>query len=163
MIKINSAQGVPKELRKVRHFSSIIIKKLKFESINSENINSFTFEELTDINKILSLTDFILTKYEHKKNMRLILKEFVDLITKSTNSLESIDDEVEEMLIFSNAEISRLKNIQRNFSKKNDFVFNENEPENEQNSKNSVNNLTRFSTDVYSSNYPVKSHVIPSR
>ena len=163
MIKINSAQGVPKELRKVRHFSSIIIKKLKFESINSENINSFTFEELTDINKILSLTDFILTKYEHKKNMRLILKEFVNLITKSTNSLESIDDEVEEMLIFSNAEISRLKNIQRNFSKKNDFVFNENEPENEQNSKNSVNNLTRFSTDVYSSNYPVKSHVIPSR
>ena len=163
MIKINSAQGVPKELRKVRHFSSIIIKKLKSESINSENINSFTFEELTDINKILSLTDFILTKYEHKKNMRLILKEFVDLITKSTNSLESIDDEVEEMLIFSNAEISRLKNIQRNFSKKNDFVFNENEPENEQNSKNSVNNLTRFSTDVYSSNYPVKSHVIPSR
>ena len=67
MIKINSTQVVSKELRKVRHFSSIITKKLKSESISSENINSFTFEELTDINKILSLTDFILTKYEHKK------------------------------------------------------------------------------------------------
>ena len=156
MIKINSAQGVPKELRKVRHFSSIIIKKLKSESINSENINSFTFEELTDINKILSLTDFILTKYEHKKSMRLILNEFVDLITKSANSLESIDDDVEEMLISSTAEISRLKSIQHNFSKENDFIFNENKPQNEQNSKNSVNNLTRFSTDVYSPNYPSK-------
>jgi len=122
MIKINSTQVVSKELRKVRHFSSIITKKLKSESISSENINNFTFEELTDINKILSLTDFILTKYEHKKSMRLILNEFVDLITKSTNSLESIDDDVEEMLISSTAEISRLKSIQHNFSKKNGFV-----------------------------------------
>ena len=111
MIKINSTQVVSKELRKVRHFSSIITKKLKSESISSENINSFTFEELTDINKILSLTDFILTKYEHKKSMRLILNEFVDLITKSANSLESIDDDVEEMLISSTAEILRLKSI----------------------------------------------------
>jgi len=156
MIKINSTQVVSKELRKVRHFSSIITKKLKSESISSENINSFTFEELTDINKILSLTDFILTKYEHKKSMRLILNEFVDLITKSANSLESIDDDVEEMLISSTAEISRLKSIQRNFSKKNDSIFNENKLENEVNSKNSLNNLTIFSTDVYSSNYPSK-------
>ena len=156
MIKFNSAHGIPKELRKVRNFSSIVTKKLKSESISPENINSFTFEELTDINKILSLTDFILTKYEHKKNMLLILNEFVDLITKSANSLESIDDEVEEMLISSMAEISRLKSIQCNFSKKNDSIFNENKAENEQNSENSVNNLTRFSTDVYSPNYPSK-------
>ena len=156
MIKINSTQVVSKELRKVRHFSSIITKKLKSESISSENINSFTFEELTDINKILSLTDFILTKYEHKKSMRLILNEFVDLITKSANSLESIDDDVEEMLISSTTEISRLKSIQRNFSKKNDSIFNENKLENEANSKNSLNNLTIFSTDVYSPNYPSK-------
>ena len=156
MIKINSTQVVSKELRKVRHFSSIITKKLKSESISSENINSFTFEELTDINKILSLTDFILTKYEHKKSMRLILNEFVDLITKSANSLESIDDDVEEMLISSTAEISRLKSIQRNFSKKNDSIFNENKLENEVNSKNSLNNLTIFSTDVYSTKYPSK-------
>ena len=88
--------------------------------------------------------------------MRLILEEFVDLITKSANSLESIDDEVEEMLISSTTEILRLKNIQRNFSKKNDSILNENKPNNEQNSKNSVNNLTRFSTDVYSPNYPSK-------
>jgi len=156
MIKINSTQVVSKELRKVKHFSSIITKKLKSESISSENINSFTFEELTDINKILSLTDFILTKYEHKKSMRLILNEFVDLITKSANSLESIDDDVEEMLISSTTEISRLKSIQRNFSKKNDSIFNENKLENEVNSKNSLNNLTIFSTDVYSPNYPSK-------
>jgi len=156
MIKINSTQVVSKELRKVKHFSSIITKKLKSESISSENINSFTFEELTDINKILSLTDFILTKYEHKKSMRLILNEFVDLITKSANSLESIDDDVEEMLISSTTEISRLKSIQRNFSKKNDSIFNENKLENEANSKNSLNNLTIFSTDVYSPNYPSK-------
>jgi len=50
----------------------------------------------------------------------------------------------------------RLKNIQRNFSKKNDPIFNENESDNEQNSKNSVNNLTRFSTDIYSPNCPSK-------
>ena len=156
MIKINSAQDMSKELRKVRHFSSIVIKKLKSESINSENINNFTIEELTDINKILSLSNFLLTKYENKKHMRLILEEFVDLITKSANSLESIDDEVEEMLISSTTEILRLKNIQRNFSKKNDPIFNENESDNEQNSKNSVNNLTIFSTDVYSPNYPSK-------
>ena len=156
MIKINSAQGIPNELRKVRHFSSIVLKKLKSESISSENINSFTLEELTDINKILSLTDFLLTKYENKKHMRLILKEFIDLITKSANSLESIDDEVEEMLISSTAEISRLKSIQRNLSKKNDSIFDENNAESEQNSENSVNNLTTFSTDIYSSNYPSK-------
>ena len=163
MIKINSAQDVPKELRKIRRFSSIVIKKLKSESISSENINNFTFEELTDINKILSLTNFLLTKYEHKKNMHLILKEFADLITKSANSLESIDDDVEELLISSTTEISRLKNIQHNFSKKNDSIFNENKVDNEQNSKNSVNNLTRFSTDVYSPNYPLKFHVISDR
>ena len=154
--KINSVQDTSKELRKVRRFSSIIIKKLKSESINSENINSFTLEELTDINKILSLANFLLTKYENKKHMRLILKEFIDLITKSANSLESIDDEVEEMLISSTAEISRLKSIQCNLSKKNDSIFDENKAESEQNGENSVNNLTIFSTDVYSPNCPSK-------
>ena len=54
MIKINSTQVVSKELRKVRHFSSIITKKLKSESISSENINSFTFEELTDIIEVIN-------------------------------------------------------------------------------------------------------------
>ena len=88
--------------------------------------------------------------------MHLILKEFVDLITKSANSLESIDDDVEELLISSTTEISRLKSIHRNFSRKNDSIFNETKPENEQNGKNGVNNLTRFSTDVYSLNCPSK-------
>ena len=88
--------------------------------------------------------------------MRLILNEFIYLITKAANSLESIDDDVEEMLISSTAEISRLKSIQNNFSKKNSSIFNENKLENEVNSKNSVNNLTIFPTDVYSPNYPSK-------
>ena len=72
MLKIIPRNSL-KEHKKIKQFSSIIKDRLDSEFKNTKKINTLTFEELSDFNKILTISDFILTKYEHKKNVYSIL------------------------------------------------------------------------------------------
>ena len=148
MLKIIPRNSL-KEHKKIKQFSSIIKDKLNSESRNVKKINTFTFEELSDLSKILTISDFILAKYEHKKNVHSILNEFVDLIKETENSIILMDDEIEELTLSANVPINHIMEIKNRISKKHGFDLDE-YTKHEEDTANSSNNLTTSSIDVNS-------------
>jgi len=142
-----------KDLKKVRIFSFLAEKKLsQFDKKDENKIENMTFEQLRDLQQLTSAANFILLKYEDNKEVYSLLKDFVDMIHNSSESVDLLNDKIMEMLVSAESAISRIKNLQgdvsENFSltstaKKND----ENEPK--ITTRASTNNLTKSATAVY--------------
>ena len=142
-----------KDLKKVRIFSFLAEKKLsQFDKKDENKIKNMTFEQLQDLQQLTSAANFILLKYEDNKEVYSLLKDFVDMIHNSSESVDLLNDKIMEMIVSAENAISRIKNLQgdvsENFSimptsKMND----ENEPK--ITTKASTNNLTKSATAVY--------------
>ena len=142
-----------KDLKKVRIFSFLAEKKLsQFDKKDENKIENMTFEQLRDLQQLTSAANFILLKYEDNKEVYSLLKDFVDMIHNSSESVDLLNDKIMEMLVSAESAISRIKNLQgdvsENFSLISTSKMNdENEPK--ITTKASTNNLTKSATAVY--------------
>ncbi len=142
-----------KDLKKVRIFSFLTEKKLsEFNKKDEHKIENMTFEQLQDLQQLTSAANFILLKYEDNKEVYSLLKDFVDMIHNSSESVDLLNDKIIEMLVSAESAISRIKNLQgdvsENFSLISTSKMNdENEPK--ITTKASTNNLTKSATAVY--------------
>lgn len=157
MTFLKSRRSFSKDLEFVRNISEKIDRKLS-QSNNSINpkIDKLSLEELQDLDKIVRIADFILFKYEDKKETSSLLKNFVSIIHDSAESIEEIDDEVYELIISAEDSINKLKEIHTNVSEKFDIEKSgiktiEYGPEN------SSNNLTKATIEINSQDYPQNS------
>lgn len=148
-------------MEKVRKFSVIVNKKIdSFREKEHKKIEKLSDTELQDLHEILRIADYILTKHEMNKDFHSILKEFVGIINNSVTSVETLDDEISELVISAESIINRIKNIQDRVS--NDFNFEAKRTEGkieEISSKSSPINLTKSSTGVYPQGYQQNSPV----
>ena len=157
MTFLKSRRSFSKDLEFVRNISEKIDRKLS-QSNNSINpkIDKLSLEELQDLDKIVRIADFILFKYDDKKETSSLLKHFVSIIHDSAESIEEIDDEVSELIISAEDSINKLKEIHTNVSEKYDIEKSgiktiEDGPEN------SSNNLTKVTIEINSQDYPQNS------
>ena len=157
MTFLKSGRSFSKDLEFVRNISEKIDRKLS-QSNNSINtkIDKLSLEELQDLGKIVRIADFMLFKYEDKKETSSLLKNFVSIIRDSAESIEEIDDEVSELIISAEDSINKLKEIHTDVSEKYDLK-NSGIKTIEEGSKNSSNNLTKATIEINSQDYPQNS------
>ncbi len=152
MTFIKSGRNFSKDLEFVRNISYKIDKKLSNSDSKNTKIDKLSVEELQDLNKIVSLADFLLCKYEDKKETHSILEHFVSIIRESAESIEEIDDEVSELIISAEDSINKVKEVHTNISEKFDFKKSDiKTPEDDL--ENSSNNLTNFAIEINSQGY----------
>jgi len=150
---LNPKTDLPKDISNIQSISAKIEKKL---SVSGVQIDKLTLEELQDINKIVGLANFMLCKYEDKKETRLILQHFVSIIGDSAQSMESVDDDISELILSAEDSINKVKNMHSKISEKSDLeksYLDESDVE----SKNGSFNLTNFTTPINTSKYQEKS------
>jgi len=154
---LKSKRIFSKDLEFLRNISEKIDKKLS-QSNNSINpkIDKLSLEELQDLDKIVRLADFMLFKYEDKKETRSLLKNFVSIIRDSAESIEEIDDEVSELIISAEDSINKIKEIHTHVSEKYDLK-NSGIKTIKDESENSSNNLTKATIEINSQEYPQNS------
>ena len=142
-----------KDLKKVRIFSFLAEKKLsQFDKKDEHKIENMTFEQLQDLQQLTSAANFILLKYEDNKEIYSLLKDFVDMIHNSSESVDLLNDKIIEMLVSAESAISRIKNLQSDVSENFSLIStNKQKVENEPKivPKTSTNNLTKSATAVY--------------
>ena len=157
MTFLKSGRSFSKDLEFVRNISEKIDRKLS-QSNNSINpkIDKLSLEELQDLGKIVRIADFMLFKYEDKKETSSLLKNFVSIIRDSAESIEEIDDEVSELIISAEDSINKLKEIHTDVSEKYDLEKSDTKPI-EEGPKNSSNNLTKATIEINSQEYPQNS------
>ncbi len=142
-----------KDLKKVRIFSFLAEKKLsQFDKKDENKIKNMTFEQLQDLQQLTSAANFILLKYEDNKEVYSLLKDFVDMIHNSSESVDLLNDKIMEMIVSAENAISRIKNLQGDVSENFSIIStskmnDENEPK--ITTKASTNNLTKSATAVY--------------
>ena len=151
---LNSKRNFSKDIERIRTLSSKIDKKLsEAKSSDNDKLDKLTLEELQDLNKIVGIADFMLCKYDDKKEMRSILKHFVSIISDTANSLENLDDEISELIISAEDSINKVKEMHTHISEKSDLKKRyHNGPEYNE-AETSAINLTNFGTEVNPAEY----------
>jgi len=152
LITLNSKRNFSKDIERIRLLSSKIDKKLS-EAKSSDNIDKLTLEELQDLDKIVGLADFMLCKYDDKKEMRSILKHFVSIISDTANSLDSLDDEISELIISAEDSINKVKDMHMHISEKSDFKKRYRDGPDYSEAETSAINLTNFGTELNTTEY----------
>ncbi|GKS66595.1 hypothetical protein YTPLAS73_01420 [Nitrosarchaeum sp.] len=152
---LNLKANLPNDISNIQSISAKIEKKI---SAFDAKIDKLTVEELQDINKIVGLASFMLCKYEDKKEARLILQHFVSIIGESAQSMESIDDDISELILSAEDSINKVKNMHSKLSEKSDLERSYLD-ESDDISKNGSFNLTNFTTPINTSIYQEKSPV----
>ncbi len=150
---ISSKRGFTPDIDHLQSLSAKIEKKLSTSNTPDVEINKLTLEELQDINKIVKLANFMLFKYEDKKETRLILQHFVSIITESAQSIECIDDEISELILSAEDSINKVKNIHSKISENSDLEKSYLDESDGNEPKTSSINLTNFTTAVNPSEY----------
>ncbi|PIN84195.1 MAG: hypothetical protein COV65_01590 [Nitrosopumilales archaeon CG11_big_fil_rev_8_21_14_0_20_33_24] len=150
---LNPKADLPKDISNIRSISVKIEKKL---SASDVKIDKLTLEELQDINKIVGLANFMLCKYEDKKETRLILQHFVSIIGESAQSMENVDDDISELILSAEDSINKVKNMHSKISEKSDLKKSYLDDSDDE-SKNGSINLTNFTTPFNTSKYQEKS------
>ena len=160
MMKLKS-QKIKKDLNKVKKFSSLVEKELfRFDKKNEKKLEKLSLEELKDLHQLLQIANYILSKHEDKKEIRSLLKEFVDMINYSTLSVDILNDDIQELVISAEISIEKIKNLQGNVSE--NFSFNTTKRNFEAKApkpthRTSTNNLTKSTTGLYPQEYLSKS------
>lgn len=155
------SQKIKKDLNKVKKFSSLVEKELsRFDKKNEKKLEKLSLEELKDLHQLLQIANYILSKHEDKKEIRSLLKEFVDMINYSTLSVDILNDDIQELVISAEISIEKIKNLQGNVSE--NFSFNTTKRNFEAKSpkpthRTSTNNLTKSTTGLYPQGYLSKS------
>lgn len=98
-------------LDKIKTLSSKIELKIsqKDKDENDSFIETLSVEELKDIRQVMLAAEYLLTKYQDKRDIKEFLQEFIGLILNASNSVNGLKDELEDLVI--SAEFA-LKQIQ---------------------------------------------------
>ncbi len=163
MITLNSKRNFSKDIERIRILSSKIDKKLSEVKSSDDKIDKLTLEELQDLNKIVGIADFMLCKYDDKKEMRSILKHFVSIISDTANSLENLDDEISELIISAEDSINKVKDMHTHISEKSDFKKKYHDGPEYNESETSAINLTNFGTEINTAKYQQNSQGLMRR
>lgn len=160
-MNILKTRNLKNDLEKVRKLSSLVDKKIEEHGQkDAKKIEKLSPTELQDLHEILRIADYILTKHEMNKDFHSILKEFVGIINHSTNSVESLDDEISELVVSAESTISRIKHLQGRVSDQFDVESKQKEVKIQEIApKTSGNNLTNSSIGVYTQGYQQTSTV----
>jgi hypothetical protein len=150
---LNSKRDFTKDIDNIQTLSTKIEKKLSASNAPDVKIDKLTLEELQDINKIIGLANFMLFKYDDKKETRLILEHFVSIITDSAQSIESVDDEIAELILSAEDSINKVKNMHCKISEKSDLKKSYLTKLDDGTSELSSINLTNFTTAINTSEY----------
>ena len=151
---LNSKRNFSNDIERIRTLSSKIDKKLsEAKPSDSDKMDKLTLEELQDLDKIVGLADFMLCKYDDKKEMRSILKHFVSIISDTANSLENLDDEIAELIISAEDSINKVKDMHTHISEKSDFKKRYHDGPDYNEAETSAINLTNFATEVNTAKY----------
>ena len=142
------------DIERIRTISSKIDKKISEVKPNTEHkIDNLSLEELQDLDKIVGIADFMLSKYADKKEMKSILKHFTSVITDTASSLNDLDDEISELILSAEDSINKVKDMHSHISDKSDFKKNYRDGPDYNEFETSAINLTNFATEINTVEY----------
>ncbi len=100
-------------LDKIRTLSSKIDLKIsqKDKDVADTFIETLSVEELKDIRQIMHASEYLLTKYKDKREIKSFLQEFIEIILHAANSVNGMKDELEDLVISAEFALHQIQTL----------------------------------------------------
>jgi len=108
-----SVQDIPNHVEKIRVLSSKIEQKIIQKGIdkNDQFVETLSVEELKDLRQVMMAADYLLSKYQDKKDIKEFLEEFVGIIMHATNSVNILRDDMDDLLISAETALKQIQDL----------------------------------------------------
>lgn len=111
--KSDGQSNLTEHLDKIRTLSSKVELKIsqKDKDENDAFIETLSVEELKDIRQIMHAAEYLLTKYQDKKEIKSFLQEFVGIVLHAANSVNGMKDELEDLVMSAEFALSQIQTL----------------------------------------------------
>jgi len=157
---------VHNHLDRIRILSSKVEQKIAQKASNDDGqfIESLSVEELKDLRQVMMAAEYILSKYQDKKDLKEFLEEFIGIIMHATNSVNILRDDLTDLVISAETALQQIQNLHEEVARDlalGRFIQTKLEDYKEQKSEPAPSpiNLTNPSTPIYTQAYLTKTLV----
>jgi hypothetical protein len=100
-------------LDKIRNISAKIEQKIAQKSPDKDDrfIETLSVEELKDLRQVMMAADYLLSKYQDKKELKLFLEDFIGVLLHATNSVNSMRDDLAYLLISAETAFHQIQTL----------------------------------------------------
>ena len=111
--KTESVKDIPDHIDQIKLLSSKIEQKIVQKGIdkNDQFIESLSVEELKDLRQVMLAADYLLSKYQAKKDVKEFLEEFIGIIMHAANSVNILRDDLDDLLISAETALKQIQDL----------------------------------------------------
>lgn len=97
---------------RIKELSSKIEQKLAQKDKGIDDfVETLSVEELKDLRQIMLASEYLLTKYQDKKDLKIFLQDFIGVIMNAANSVNGMQGELEDLLISAEVALQQIQNL----------------------------------------------------
>ncbi|MDE1872954.1 MAG: hypothetical protein KGH99_05705 [Thaumarchaeota archaeon] len=105
-------QDLSHPLFRIKTLSSKIEQKIAQKDKGNDGfIDTLSVEELKDLRQVILASEYLLTKYQDKKDLKVFLEEFIGIIMHATNSVNGLRDELEDLVISAEVALQQIHTL----------------------------------------------------
>ena len=165
--KKESDENISRHLERIRTLSSKVEQKIVQKSSENDEqfVETLSVEELKDLRQVMMAAEYLLSKYQDKKDIKEFLEEFVGIIMHAANSVNVVRDDLTDLVISAETALQQIQNLHEEVSQSltlGRFVqtkiddYKEPRPEDAPSSINLTNTTTPIYTQAYLRKTPVE-------
>jgi|SRR5579872_64631 len=111
--KDESSGDVSIPLDKIRNISSKIEEKITQKTPDKDDkfIETLSVEELKDLRQVMMAAEYLLSKYQDKKELKVFLEDFIGIILHATNSVNTMRDDLTDLLISAEMAFNQIQTL----------------------------------------------------
>src|SRR5437867_4334761 len=111
--KDESKEELSGHLVKIRNLSAKVEQKIAQKGKDKEDnfVETLSVEELKDLRQVMLAAEYLLTKYQDKRDLKVFLEEFIGIIMHAANSVNSLKDELEDLVISAEVALQQIQNL----------------------------------------------------
>src|SRR5579863_3720784 len=105
-------QDLSHPLFRIKTLSSKIEQKIAQKDKGDDSfIETLSVGELKDLRQVIFASEYLLTKYQDKKDLKVFLEEFIGIIMHATNSVNGLRDELEDLVISAEVALQQIQTL----------------------------------------------------
>ena len=165
--KKESDENISRHLERIRTLSSKVEQKIvqKSSENDAQFVETLSVEELKDLRQVMMAAEYLISKYQDKKDIKEFLEEFVGVIMHAAYSVNVVSDDLTDLVISAETALQQIQDLHEEVSQSltlGRFVqtkiddYKEPRPEDTPSSINLTNTTTPIYTQAYLRKTPVE-------
>ncbi len=111
--KNESDEEISSHIAKIRKLSEKVEQKITQKG--KDNVDNFietlSVEELKDLRQVILAAEYLLAKYQDKRDLKIFLEDFIGIIMHAANSVNSLKDELEDLVISAEVALQHIQSL----------------------------------------------------